>query len=104
MRATPWRLRLNHLNLALSSDDVLIAIRVQCIIHSCIIRGKGVVCPNSDPILVLKLVFSKLGKRELILCTVPIFQCLASTVAEISIGVPNFFGGSPSADPGQFQS
>ena len=102
MCATPWRLRLNHLNLALSSDDVLIAIRVRCRIHSCIIRGKGVVCPNSDP--VLKLVFSKLGKRELILCTVPIFQCLASTVAEISIGVPNFFGGSPSADPGQFQS
>ena len=100
MRATPWRLRLNHLNLALSSDDVLIAIRVQCRIHSCIVRGKAVVCPNSDPILVLKLVFSKLGKRELILCTVPISQCLASTVAEISIGVPNFFGGSPSIDPG----
>ena len=90
MRATPWRLRLNRLNLALSSDDVLFAICVQCRIHSCIIRGKGVVCPNSDPILVLKLVFSKLGKPELILCTVPIFQCLASTVAEISIGVPNF--------------
>ena len=59
------------------------------------------VCPNSDPIFVLKLVFSKLGKLELILC---IFQSLDSTVAEISIGVPNFFGGFPSADPGQFQS
>ena len=83
MRATPWRLRLNRLNLALSSDDV-IAIRVQCRIHSCIIRGKGVVCPNSDPIFVLKLVFSKLGKLELILCMVPIFQSLDSTVAEIT--------------------
>ena len=85
----PWRLRLNRLNLALSSYDVLIAIRVQCRIH----KGEGsgrVVCPNSDPILVLKLVFSKLGKRELILCTVPIFQCLALTVAEISRG-PKFF-------------
>ena len=81
MRATPWRLRLN---LALSSDDVLIAIRVQCRIHSCIIRGKGVVCPNLDPIFVLKLVFSKLGKLELILCMVPIFQSLDSTVAEIT--------------------